>query len=334
MVFIDVCSMKKTSIHFPKFILLLALVFLVSCVPARKYNELVKSEQKASIELEQLKASQLNTSNSLKEFETNYGKLKIDVDQLKKDTLKIGNDFRFLQAQYDIQNVEKEELEKRYDVLRLKGVKETQGFQSDIESRNQELIRKEEALKTLEQELVQKQKQLEEREQRVNELEEIIKRNDESMKKLKAKVTSALKGFENKGLTITEKNGKIYINLEAKLLFASGSTVVESEGKKALIDVSKVLESEKELEIIVEGHTDTDKFTSPNSPKNNWELSVLRATAVVEILTGNSKMNPKLISAAGKGEYVPLDPNDKAKNRRIEIIISPKLTDLFQLINE
>jgi len=119
-----------------------------------------------------------------------------------------------------------------------------------------------------------------------------------------------------------------------QLLFSSGSTVVETEGKKALIDLAKVLETEKEVEIVVEGHTDTDKFTSSASPRNNWELSVLRSTAVVEIMTANSKMNPVQLMAAGRSEYIPVDVKDKAKNRRIEIIISPNLNELFEIISK
>jgi chemotaxis protein MotB len=161
-----------------------------------------------------------------------------------------------------------------------------------------------------------------------------MQRKDDAIKQLKTKVSNALKGFENKGLTVVEKNGEIYVSLEAKLLFASGSTVVETEGKKALVDLAKVLESEKDLEIVVEGHTDTDKLASASHPKSNWELSVLRATAVVEIMTANSKMSPAQLMAAGRGEFHPVDVKDKAKNRRIEIIISPNLEELFKMISQ
>src|SRR5690606_26261440 len=147
---------------------------------------------------------------------------------------------------------------------------------------------------------------------------------------LKQKVANALKGFENRGLTVNEKNGKIYVSLEAKLLFASGSTKVEEEGKKALVELAKVLENEKDLEIIVEGHTDIDKLVSSVHPKNNWELSVLRSTSVIEILLANSKMDPTQLMAGGRSEFIPVDPNDKAKNRRIEIIISPNLNELSE----
>jgi chemotaxis protein MotB len=175
---------------------------------------------------------------------------------------------------------------------------------------------------------------LAEREQRVNELEEMIKRKDDAAQQLRTKVANALKGFESQGLSVVYKNGKIYVSMEAKLLFASGSTVVEPNGKKALIELAKVLENERELEIIVEGHTDTDKLNSSAHPKNNWELSVLRSTSVIDILLSNSKMNPTQLMAAGRSEFYPVDPSNKAKNRRIEIIISPNLTELYDLISK
>jgi len=132
---------------------------------------------------------------------------------------------------------------------------------------------------------------------------------------------------------VVYKNGKIYVSMEAKLLFASGSTTVEPQGKNALIELAKVLESEKELEIIVEGHTDTDKLNSASSPKNNWELSVLRSTSVIDIMLSNSKMVPAQIMAAGRSEFHPVDPANKAKNRRIEVIISPNLSELYDMIS-
>lgn len=309
-------------------------VLAVSCVPAKKYNELVERERVCSEELATYKASALNNEGKVKELETRYEQLKLDVSRLKADTLKMGSDFRFLRAQYDLIVAENEANERKIDQMRLNGAKESAGYQADLEAKNLELQRKEDALKALESEIGAKQRLLEEREQRVAELEEAMQRKDDAIKQLKTKVSNALKGFENKGLTVIEKNGKIYVSLEAKLLFASGSTAVEPEGKRALVDLAKVLESERDMEIVVEGHTDTDKLSSAAHPKNNWELSVLRATSVVEIMTGNSKMNPAQLMAAGRSEFHPVDPKDKAKNRRIEIIISPNLNELFEMIGQ
>lgn len=314
-------------------LIVLSLV-LVSCVPAKKYKDLVAREKLCSEELEKYKNSSIEFEGKYKDLETRHVVAKKEIAELVADTTDLGSKLRMLQIQYDKMVDENDVLQNKFDRLRLSGAKETATLQSDLESKNLELQRQLDAYMAVEAELAAKSKLLAEREQRVNELEEAIKRKDEAVKALKTKVANALKGFENKGLTVVQKNGKIYVSLEAKLLFNSGSTFVEAEGKRALIDLAKVLESEKEIEIIVEGHTDTDKFTSPNSPKNNWELSVLRATAVVEIMTGNSKMDPKQLMAAGRSEYIPVDPKDKAKNRRIEIIISPNLNELFEIISK
>ena len=125
----------------------------------------------------------------------------------------------------------------------------------------------------------------------------------------------------------------MYVSLEAKLLFPSGSTVIDAEGKRALIDLANAIEGQSDMEIIVEGHTDTDALRSTAIPRDNWELSVLRATAVVKIMTENSKVSPLILSASGRSEYHPIDPEDKARNRRIEIIISPNFNELFEIID-
>lgn len=317
-----------------KQLFVLALISaLAACVPAKKYNELLEREKVCSEELSRYKASSIDNEGKAKDLQVMVDQFRKDIISLKKDTLELGSNLRFLQTQYDLMVAQNEAYEQKLDQMRMKGAKESANYQADIDAKNLELQRKEDALKALESELVAKEKLLIEREERVTELEEMIKRKDDAMKQLKTRVSAALKGFENKGLTIVEKNGKIYVSLEAKLLFASGSTVVEPEGKKALVDLAKVLEHEKDLEIIVEGHTDTDKLASTAHPKNNWELSVLRSTAVVEIMIGNSKMNPLQLMAAGRGEYHPVDPKDKAKNRRIEVIISPNLNELYQILD-
>jgi chemotaxis protein MotB len=317
-----------------RFILVVIGGLLISaCVPAKKYNELLEREKKCTEELQNYKTSSLDFEGKAKDFEARHDVLKKEITQLKTDTSNLGNTYRQLQTSYDKMSQQNELLEKTFDRLKIAGAKETATLQSELEAKNLELQRKEDVLTALETELKTKEQLLMDREQRVNDLEEAIKRKDQATKLLKQKVANALKGFESQGLTVVQKNGKIYVSMEAKLLFSSGSTAVEPNGKKALIELAKVLEVEKELEIIVEGHTDTDKLTSPIHPKTNWELSVLRATSVIDIMLAGSKINPAQLMAAGRSEFHPLDPADKAKNRRIEIIISPNLNELFQLIS-
>lgn len=313
---------------------LLTVITLFSCVPYKKYNDLVEKEKACADELAKYKNNALTFEGKAKEFEAELTTLNEDVKALRLDTLTMGNDFRRLQVQYDKMVQRNEALEESFDKFRLSGAKETAMMQAELEAKSLELQRKEDELNALEKELREKQSALEEREQRVNELEEMIRKKDEAVALLKQKVAEALKGFTNKGLTVEERDGKIYVSLEAKLLFASGSTKVEAEGKTALVELAKVLQDEKDLEIIVEGHTDTDKMSGSSHPKNNWELSVLRATSVIDILLANSSMDPKQLMAAGRSEFHPVDEEDKAKNRRIEIIISPNLNELFELINQ
>lgn len=309
-------------------------IAVISCVPAKKYNELLAKEQQCSSELEKYKTTALNADALAKELQTKLSVLNSEIVSIKKDTTLLGQDYRTLNAKYLKLSQQNEALETEYNKLRLSGAKDAAQFSKELEARLIELQRKEDELATLETELVKKQELLSEREQRVNELEEMIRRKDAATNELKTKIALALKGFENKGLTVEERNGKIYVSLEAKLLFPSGSTEVQAEGKSALVELSKVLQDNKELEIIVEGHTDTDKLISTKHPKSNWELSVLRATSVIEIMLANSSIDPKQLMAAGRSEFHPVDENDKAKNRRIEIIISPNLNELYELITQ
>lgn len=227
-------------------VVLIGIALLSACVPAKKYNELVAREKQCSEELAMYKNNALTFEGKAKDLEARYDVLKNEVNELKADTTKIGNDYRLLQAQYDKMVVQNESLERAFDKLRLNGAKETANLQAELEGKNLELQRKEDALLTLESDLKTKEQLLAEREQRVNELEEAIKRKDEATKLLKSKVANALKGFESQGLSVVQKNGKIYVSMEAKLLFASGSTTVETNGKKALVELAKVLENEKE----------------------------------------------------------------------------------------
>lgn len=314
--------------------LILAIVFLSACVPAKRYNELLEKEKQCSEELSKYKTNSMNFEAEAADLRTQKNLLDKQVEALKTDTTQLGQSYRTLRAKYDKMALINETLENNYDKLRLSGARETALLNADLQAKQIELQAKEDKLMALEKELNAKETLLAEREARVQELERLIHEKDAAVQQLKARVSEALRGFENKGLTVEERNGKIYVSLEARLLFASGSIAVEPEGKTALIDLARVLETEKDLEIIVEGHTDTDKMAGTTHPKNNWELSVLRSTSVISIMLDNSSIDPTQLMAAGRSEFIPVDPNDKAKNRRIEIIISPNLNALFELISQ
>lgn len=316
------------------FAFLVAGITLVSCVPAKKYNELLEKERECSEALEKYKNDALNYEASSKDYQTKYEVASQQLKQLVADSAKMGADYRLLRAKYDKQVATIEALEVNYNKLRLSGAKDVAELSAELEARRIELQNKEDALLKKQADLDKQQALIDDQKKELTELQAIIKQQEEATRMLKEKVAKALKNFESQGLTVEERNGKIYVSLEAKLLFASGSTVVEPNGRSALIELAKVLQDEKELEIIVEGHTDSDPLSSARHPQNNWELSVLRATSVIDILLKNSEMDPKQLMAAGRSEFHPVDPENKAKNRRIEIIISPNLDALYDLISE
>lgn len=321
-------------------ILIVVLTSLVACVPARKYEELETKQKACAEELEALKSKVTGLETQNTELQGMIPRLQEDIARLKGDTTLLGKSLRMKEQQYDKINQLNDELIAKLEKLQKGSAQENQKLMSDLNATKLILQQKEDELKLLESELNAKKvtldklsEELKMREQRVNELEDLIAKKDEAVKALKDKVANALLGFKDKGLSVEQKNGKVYVSMEAKLLFPSGSTKIDSEGKKALIELAKVLQDQSDLEVLVEGHTDTDALKSSSHPKNNWELSVLRATAVVEIMLENSSMDKTKITAAGRSEYLPVDPNDKAKNRRIEIILIPNLDELFEIIS-
>lgn len=317
-----------------KLLLILTVGFLFSaCVPLKKYQDLEANYKKCQEEQTAYKSSSLDYENRVKELETQLGLLKNNISQLVDDTTDLGNDYRMLQVEYDKIGEINKILEDKYASLQNNGSAESAKLINDLEGTRIELQRKEDRLNELEKELNARSRVLDEKEKKIKELEDIIAAKDEATRLLKEKIANALRGFTDKGLTIEEKNGRIYVRMEANLLFASGKTDVSNEGKGALVDLAKVLETQTDIGILVEGHTDADALNSAKHPTDNWELSVLRATSVTKIMLENSDMDPKMITAAGRSQFHPVDPNDKSKNRRIEIIITPDLNELFELIS-
>jgi chemotaxis protein MotB len=179
---------------------------------------------------------------------------------------------------------------------------------------------------------------LKKREKRLKEVEEILRKRDEATEQLRAKLQAALLGFTKSGLAVDVKNGKVYVSLTDKLLFPSGSIVIDDKGKQALKQLAEVLKQQPDINIAVEGHTDSQKIINLGSIKDNWDLSVLRSTSVVRFLTVEEKVEGVRMTATGKGEFQPLADNvtaeGRSKNRRIEIVLSPKLDELYNLIKQ
>ncbi|QQR84802.1 MAG: OmpA family protein [Flavobacteriales bacterium] len=313
---------------------LLSLLF-AACVPQRKYQEMSDRYETMQRENEAALAKANAAEAKSTELQAELDERKLRSDRLQNDTMVLGTSLRTMTGQYDRINKLNNELLEKYNALLAGDRSENRKLLTDLEATRLALQTREDSLARLGQRINEKQAQLAEREAALGALQAEIARKDEAMKALKDRVSKALTGFEGKGLTVTQKDGKIYVSLDNKLLFATGSTAVDAKGKEALVNLAKAIENEKDLNVLVEGHTDTDKVLgSGGGYKDNWDLSVLRATSVVRILQENSKMDPLRITAAGRGEYMPVDPADKAKNRRIEVILAPDLKELYKLVGE
>jgi len=179
---------------------------------------------------------------------------------------------------------------------------------------------------------------LQRREARLKEVEDILRSRDAATNALKEKLQKALLGFQQSGLAVDIKNGKVYVSLTDKLLFPSASIVIDEKGRQALAELGKVLKTQPEINISVEGHTDNQRVVNLGQIKDNWDLSVLRATSVVRYLTDEQKIESSRITATGKGQYQPIEAGNTAdarsRNRRIEIVLSPKLDELYNLIKQ
>jgi chemotaxis protein MotB len=193
------------------------------------------------------------------------------------------------------------------------------------------------ALKQKSQELDEKARLLAEREKTLNELQQVIARQDSITKRLNDVLRNALLGFNSDELSVEVKNGKVYVSMTDKLLFKSGSAAVETKGKEAIKLLAGVLEKNLDIDILIEGHTDNVPIKTAVY-QDNWDLSVARATSIVRILTVEYKIGPTRLTASGKGEFSPRaineTPEGRALNRRTEIILSPKLDEIMQLLKQ
>ncbi|MCI7358870.1 MAG: OmpA family protein [Parabacteroides sp.] len=184
--------------------------------------------------------------------------------------------------------------------------------------------------------LTKKMQELDERERTINQLQDLINAQNEKVQNILKSVKDALMGFSSDELSVREENGKIYVAMSDKLLFQSGSATVDKRGKEALAKLAEVLNKQKDVDVNIEGHTDTKPIHTARFA-DNWDLSVIRATSVVRILTKEYGVSPMQIVPSGRGEYLPVADNEttegRSKNRRTEIIIAPKLDELLKILN-
>ena len=309
--------------------LFVVVITLNSCVSKKLYNELDTKYNKLRSSNSELLKEKDDLLVAKKDLEVDLEKLQTSFDELVAKKKIVDNELESLRTKYN-------NLDESYNVLSSQSSKKL----SDQAKKNQQLLleleTKEQKMALESARLEELQKELNSRSEQINELQALIDAKEAQMQQLKNAISSALHNFEGKGLTVVHKNGKIYVSMENKLLFNSGSWAVGSEGKKAVEQLATVLSNNSDINVLIEGHTDNDPYRG-NTVLDNWDLSVKRATAIVRILK-NKGVNPTQITAAGRSEFVPVDTNKtkegKAKNRRIEIILAPNLDQISKLLNE
>ncbi len=335
--------MKSILTNYRYILILLVIFGAFSCVPARQYQDEKAAREKAEAELADMKTKYDELSATNTEMEETMLQMEKEIMVLENDTTMTGISLRKMIFQYDKLNSLYEELNRKHQELLALNMSETEKISTELQLTQEKLNQKEAELLKLENELNLRKQNLDQlqadllaQEKRIIELEAMLHAKDSVVKALKDKLTLALEGFENNGLTIVEKNGKIYVSMDESLLFASGSWTVNAKGKDTLNKLETVLAENPDINIMVEGHTDNVPYKGSGQVKDNWDLSVMRATSVTKIILNNTKVDPSRITAAGRSEYVPLDPSNnseaRSKNRRTEIILTPKLDELLQIL--
>jgi chemotaxis protein MotB len=299
-------------------------LLLTSCVSSKVYKDLEGKYADVKRENRSLKDDLSKFKTSSEEFETSldvmtdkYASLKAEHDQLESD-------YNATKQSYDA-------LEANSSKALAENSKQNRALIAELEDKKKALAEERATLDKL-------KADLETRSNRINELESVIAAKEAKMQALKTAVSSALGDFEGKGLTVEQRNGKVYVSMENKLLFNSGSWAVGSEGRRAVNQLGEVLASNPDIAVLIEGHTDNVPYGGNGPLQDNWDLSTKRATSIVNILRENSQIDPQNLTAAGRGEYLPIASNDsatgKAKNRRIEVILTPKLDEISKLLND
>ncbi|MFA6470291.1 MAG: OmpA family protein [Bacteroidota bacterium] len=326
------------------FIFALSLI-LSACVSIGTFDEMQKHRDALQITVDSLKntvgSMQTRIDELTKENGTLTGHLsesekRITELQEQNDTLK--DRIRSLENNLAIatQNYEQSKAKNSAEIKKL--LSNLEVLQKDVAVREQKLKDYEEALAVRDSTLAAIQRDLIGREQRVGDLEKRLAARDSALNSLKSKLNDALLGFTNSGLSINIVNGRVYVSLSNQLLFSTGKADIDKRGKEALLELARVLNTQEDLTILIEGHTDDQAVKNLGAIKDNWDLSVIRATEVIRFLVNEGNVDPKRVTASGRSEYFPIDPSNtaeaRAKNRRTEIILIPKLSELFDILGE
>lgn len=303
----------------------LLLCLCLSCVTKKKYDDLMS--QKIGTE-----ASLAERSGQLDQATKELTDLNEKLAKLKEDTTNLGIDKRSNGARLAALEKEHDQLNTLYKNL----VTSSGKLNKDLTQQQQQLLAIQENLEKTRRVNDSLSVNLADREKKVSELEQVLASKEKAVQDLKNKISNALLSFKDGEITVNVKNGKVYVSLAEQLLFGSGSIVVDSKGVTALQQLAKAIKDQKDINILVEGHTDNVPVSKKSQyMQDNWDLSVMRATSITKILT-KAGVPSSAITPSGRGEFAPLAVNDtpqnKQKNRRTEIIITPNLDELFKIL--
>ena len=310
--------------------LIIILASLSSCVSSKIFNEL-------DSKYNQLKSDYDNLSLLNEDLIVNKNGLETELINLQKNCDDINSNKNEISSELVILKKNYENLSSAYSALEKNSTKSLEENAKKNRALLDEINEKEEALGLENERLMDLEADMQERSIRITELENLIAAKDKAMKDLKDAISKALTAFEGKGLMVEQRNGKVYVSLENKLLFKSGSWSAGKQGRQAIIELGKVLGENPKIAVLIEGHTDNVSFLGNDQISNNWDLSTKRATAIISILSENNSIKLENLTAAGRSEYSPIYSNEtiegKAKNRRIEVILTPKLDEISKLLN-
>lgn len=331
-------------------VLLCSLAITISsCVTARKYEEAKMNAERAEVALKLCEDTVKDQLEQIDKLKTELSDEERNLEQLVGDTTRYGIKYRNilkmndnLNALYEKVIAQNKALLENTNVENQKLMTELNEKERQLNIQRQELKEQEENLKGKEKELEGKESNIKAliddiklREKKLKELQDAMAQKDSVVKALKNKVTDALLGFQDNELTVEQKGARVYVSLAEKLLFKSGSTSVDTKGQEALKKLAEVLIKNQDIDIVIEGHTDNVPIINSPRMKDNWDLSVLRATSILRILQEAGVSESRLLPS-GRGEYFPVATNEtkegKAKNRRTEIILSPKLEELLKIL--
>jgi chemotaxis protein MotB len=319
-------------------LLFFVVAALGSCVTKKKFDDMSGRKSKLDLDLAECERAMAKIQTQRKSLEEQLERMTENNRKLVKDSTDTGQALRKTQKLYKELTSTYDKLINNHEKLMSNSATESSRLASDLARRESELKNLAASLTASKTQVDQLSGDLKSREERLNELERVLAEKDKAVDNLRAKVSSALLGFKSGDLSVNVKNGKVYVSLSEQLLFKSGSTKVDPKGLDALQKLALALKDQQEVNVVVEGHTDDVPIAKGTlGMKDNWDLSVLRATEITRILT-DAGLASERVTPSGRSKFVPVAQNttadQKALNRRTEIILTPKLDELFQILEK